>query len=144
MSWTKIEIPLPRFAAEEVSAALMDLGAEGVYERWERVPQFPPLTSHLTMEQIDQATLTMPVTLEAYFKNIDDPLFEKIQTRMRELQPLYNGWKTFQLHKEEIKEEDWLAKWKENFHSLRVSDRIVISPSWEKSNYPKDQVVIYS
>jgi ribosomal protein L11 methyltransferase len=31
-----------------------------------------------------------------------------------------------------IEQEDWLAKWKENFKSFKVGDRITISPPWEK------------
>jgi len=31
-----------------------------------------------------------------------------------------------------IEQDDWLAKWKENFKSFKIGDRITISPPWEK------------
>jgi len=33
-----------------------------------------------------------------------------------------------------IEQQDWLAKWKENFRSFKVGDRITICPPWERND----------
>jgi ribosomal protein L11 methyltransferase len=45
-----------------------------------------------------------------------------------------------------IEQEDWLAKWKENFKSFKVGDRITIAPPWEAldttGSAPLDIVIV--
>lgn len=43
---------------------------------------------------------------------------------------------------EKIEEKDWQSEWKKGFVSFTIGDRIVVKPSWEKSDFPKDKLVI--
>ena len=142
MKWTKIRVPLPASSAEEVSAILMEMGANGVQEIWRNLPTFPPLVTHLSLDQIKEGVGTEDVLLEAYFPQLKSKQFQDIQSRLRTIQPLFPEWKTFSLHREGVKEEDWLAKWKADFHALQVGKKLTISPSWEKEGGSKNRVVI--
>ena len=42
----------------------------------------------------------------------------------------------------EIKREDWSEVWKEYFHPMRVSDRVVIKPSWETFVADEEDLII--
>jgi ribosomal protein L11 methyltransferase len=41
-----------------------------------------------------------------------------------------------------VKEEDWANNWKKYYKPLKVSNRIVIKPSWEQYNSKDDEVVL--
>ncbi|MBO7448897.1 MAG: 50S ribosomal protein L11 methyltransferase [Clostridiales bacterium] len=42
-----------------------------------------------------------------------------------------------------VKDEDWANKWKADYKSFRISDRIVICPSWEEVEVDPDTKVVY-
>lgn len=41
-----------------------------------------------------------------------------------------------------VKDEDWANNWKADYKSFRISDRVVICPSWEETEFAPDDVVI--
>lgn len=43
---------------------------------------------------------------------------------------------------EKIKKEDWAHSWKKFFHVEKVSDRIVIKPSWEEYQAVEDEIIV--
>ena len=42
----------------------------------------------------------------------------------------------------EIENTDWSKKWKENWKPSKISDRIVVCPSWEKYEAQNDEIII--
>ncbi|MCK8815920.1 50S ribosomal protein L11 methyltransferase [Natroniella sulfidigena] len=42
----------------------------------------------------------------------------------------------------ELQEEDWANNWKENFKPLKVTDKIVIKPTWEDYQASADEIII--
>ena len=42
----------------------------------------------------------------------------------------------------EVSDEDWKDKWKEYFKPLKITDHLVIKPSWEKYDKKKDEMII--
>ena len=60
---------------------------------------------------------------------------------------LENWHDSFQFSKsvvsiEKIKKEDWAHSWKKFFHVEKVSDRIVIKPSWEEYQAVEDEIIV--
>jgi len=41
-----------------------------------------------------------------------------------------------------VKDEDWANNWKADYKSFRISDRVIICPSWEDTKFAEDDVVI--
>ena len=41
-----------------------------------------------------------------------------------------------------LRREDWAESWKRHFHAFRVSERLVVKPSWEEIEIRPDDVVI--
>ncbi|MFC2074715.1 50S ribosomal protein L11 methyltransferase [Bdellovibrionota bacterium] len=143
MSWSKLSILLPVSAAEEVSSVLVNLGSSGVEEIWSEPISIPPLSKHLTEEEIEGAKpQSKSVTIEAYFKDLTEKKLEEITNRLRKMKSIFSDWKNLEIKRTSVKEEDWLEKWKTNFHALRVGKRIVVAPSWETGDFSEKDCVI--
>ena len=41
-----------------------------------------------------------------------------------------------------VKDEDWANNWKADYKSFRISDRVIICPSWEETEFQPEDVVI--
>ena len=41
-----------------------------------------------------------------------------------------------------VKDEDWANNWKADYKSFRISDRVIICPSWEDTKFADEDVVI--
>ena len=41
-----------------------------------------------------------------------------------------------------VKDEDWANNWKADYKSFRISDRVIICPSWEETEFKPEDVVI--
>ena len=56
------------------------------------------------------------------------------------------GWSepgiTWSSKVEFVEDRDWQDSWKEHFHTQRVSDRVVIKPSWESTSVPEGVHVV--
>ena len=48
----------------------------------------------------------------------------------------------FELFHSEVDEEDWAESWKAHFHPVKISDRIVVCPSWELYNARGDEIIL--
>ncbi len=80
----------------------------------------------------------------AYFP-ADEPesgLRTAISRYLQELRELLNVEFASNIHVEIIKNRDWNAEWKKQWHSLRISDNILIKPSWESKPQDAPSVVI--
>lgn len=49
---------------------------------------------------------------------------------------------TFRITCSDVDEEDWSESWKRHFHPVRVTDRIVVRPSWRAYDPGDDEIVI--
>ncbi len=68
-----------------------------------------------------------PAEIDRYFKaianNFDNPSFKMIESDI-------------------VENKDWLAGWKESFRPIRITRRIVVSPSWTIPTPKNDELII--
>lgn len=69
-------------------------------------------------------------------------VFQTIKQRMKDISaylPVGKGEITYTF----VKDEDWENNWKKDYKSFRISDRAVISPSWENYEPQNEEKVIF-
>ncbi len=134
MKWAEISIQTSHEATEAVADIFHELGASGV------VIEDPELVNAYRRSgswdycDIPEELNTEVVTIKSYL-----PVDEFLDDKLREFEERINGLHEHDLDKgrgcincREVQEEDWASAWKEYFHPLRVSEHIVIKPSWEE------------
>lgn len=112
--WFEITAQGPAEAEEEITALLINAGSRGVLEG----------------EQDGKKILT------AYIP-ADLPL-RKIKIKLRERLKAY-GWSC---KASLFENQDWLAKWKGHIKPIKVSDRLVIKPTWKKVAKKPGRIII--
>lgn len=112
--WFEITANGPAQTAEDATAILINAGSRGVLE-----------------EEQDGKKI-----LRAYIP-ADSPL-RKIKIRLKERLKAY-GWSC---KAGLFENQDWLAKWKEHIKPIRVSDRLVIKPTWKKAAKKPGRIII--
>ena len=134
MKWAEISIQTSHEATEAVANIFHDLGASGV------VIEDPELVNTYRRSgswdycDIPEELETEVVTIKAYL-----PVDEFLDDKLRLFEEQVNRLAEHNLDKgrgcincREVMEEDWASSWKEFFHPVRVSEHIVIKPSWEE------------
>ncbi len=48
----------------------------------------------------------------------------------------------YEMYIAECSDEDWQDEWKKYFHTVRISDKIIVKPSWEKYDSIGNEIVI--
>jgi ribosomal protein L11 methyltransferase len=128
--WIEIKIIVPLSEVDVVANILIEQGANGIVE--ENQPQ-----------SMSCVSVSNNVLLKTYIKK--DAAAKKhltaIKNYLASLSSL-TGISEFSLTTNEIEDEDWNALWKSFFQPLKVTNRIVIKPTW--TNYWKraDEIVI--
>lgn len=112
--WFEITANGPAETAEDVTAILINAGSRGVLE-----------------EEQDGKKI-----LRAYIP-ADAPL-HKTKIRIEEQLKAY-GWSC---KASLFENQDWLAKWKEHIKPIRVSDRLVIKPTWKKAAKKPGRIIV--
>lgn len=144
MKWSEISIQTSHEATEAVANIFHDLGASGV------VIEDPELINTYRRSgswdycDIPEELETEVVTIKAYL-----PVDEFLDDKLRVFEERFNSLKEHDLdkgrgciHCQEVQEEDWASSWKEFFHPVRVSEHIVIKPSWEDYLPAEDDIII--
>ena len=144
MKWAEISIQTTHEATEAVANIFHDLGAKGV------VIEDPELINAYRRSgaweycDIPEEENTEVVTVKAYL-----PADTSLREKMRLFETRINSLASNNLDKgrgaialREIQEEDWASSWKKFFHPVKVGERIVIKPTWEKYEALEDDLVI--
>lgn len=144
MKWAEISIQTSHEATESVANIFHDLGASGV------VIEDPVLISAYRRSGAwDYCELPEPVDIETVvvkaYLPVDDMLDDKLgifEQMVGELaEHNINAGRRI-INCREVQEEDWATAWKDYFHTIKVSDRIIIKPSWESYTPAVDDIVI--
>lgn len=144
MKWSEISIQTSHEATEAIANIFHDLGASGV------VIEDPELVNTYRRSgswdycDIPEELETEVVTIKAYLP-VDEFLDDKLRVFEERVNRLQDhdldkgrGW----INCREVQEEDWASSWKEYFHPVRVSEHIVIKPSWEDYVPAEDDIII--
>lgn len=144
MQWVEVSIQTTHAATEAVADIFHSLGAGGV------VIEDPLLLNNLrdsgTWElcAIPEQENTEIVVVTAYFPD-DNELHGRLSTVEEEMAAIEErigfcrfGRTCFRT----ISEKDWENEWKQFFHTTRVSEHLVIKPTWEKYEaLPEDKII---
>lgn len=125
-SWQKIVLTLPESYSDIIASFLSELTGAAVEQSTTLGSSGSSSTDQVIayIEENDQVQNSL--------ERLDDflsPLSE---------QPDFS----YQLTTERIIEEDWNKNWKQHFHPFKLTDRLVIKPSWEEYTPQGEEVVI--
>mgnify|MGYP000914070060 CR=1 FL=1 len=148
MDWTEISIKTSQEGADIAAQAFYEVGITGL------VIEDPDELSQLSKEEffwdyIDESmvgTSDGTVVIKAYLSS-DSSLGEKLSLIKDKINWLKNrdlgvDLGSLDIELASVREEDWSNTWKKYYKPMKVSDRIVIKPSWETYNKKKGQVIL--
>jgi len=148
VDWTEISIKTSQEGADIAAQAFYEVGITGL------VIEDPDELSQLSKEEffwdyIDESmvgTSDGTVVIKAYLSS-DSSLGEKLSLIKDKINWLKNrdlgvDLGSLDIELTSVREEDWSNTWKKYYKPMKVSDRIVIKPSWETYNKKKGQVIL--
>ncbi|MGV8058113.1 MAG: 50S ribosomal protein L11 methyltransferase [Smithellaceae bacterium] len=131
--WLKIEIAAPGELMDALGNFLTETGAQGVFQET-LAPPFP--------EDFPEAQTGE--TIKAYFP--EDVRSEKRITAIRKylesLKEIFSDLPAPALNTEIISDPDWGEQWKKYFKPIRVSNNIIVKPTWERYAPSSRDIVI--
>lgn len=145
MNWNEVVVTTTHIASDVVCDMLEELGSSGVviidpYDIKEEIEK-PNTLDYADDEFLN--SLGEDVDIKAYFSEdiAKDELILKIQEKLEFMSQFIDvGKKTIQFNV--VNGEDWATSWKKYYKPIRISDRVVIKPSWEEYEPKEDDVVI--
>lgn len=145
MNWNEVVVTTTHIASDVVCDMLEELGSSGVviidpYDIKEEIEK-PNTLDYADDEFLN--SLGEDVDIKAYFSEdiAKDELILKIQEKLEFMSQFIDvGKKTIQFNV--VNGEDWATSWKKYYKPIRISDRVVIKPSWEEYEPKNDDVVI--
>lgn len=145
MKWIEIKIRTTEEAYDAVGEMLTSIGAGGVaIEDPNDIRR--EVAKPNTLDYADDeflSNLGEDVIIKAYFPGTQN-LSELIQLIKEKIQYISNFLNTGEGYTgySEVDDEDWSTAWKKYYKPLKLSERIVIKPSWEEYIKEENQVVI--
>ncbi len=123
-TWKELRVEVHPSLAEAAANFLIEQGSPGI-----------------TQEDVKGRGLKREALI-AYFP--DDRSFDPLKKKIAKyLESISKSRRTsFLLKHRTIRQEKWAEAWKENFKPIRVSNRLVIKPPWEKWPAQKGQIVV--
>ena len=120
--FTEIKLILPQALSELFGNLLVDNGCKGY---------------------VAEGSGRDKVVLKGYLKGKlkAASLLDKVNKYTESLRKLDKSNIEVKVELTEIKEEDWSRNWRRTFKPIRVTDRIVVKPSWIKKRFPQKLVI---
>ena len=146
MNWFELRIKTTHEAIESISNYLFEIGAEGtVIEDPEDVvflQNNPGKWDMLDEKLFDQEF--EGVIIKGYIKQ-DINLIDKVSL----LKDYITNLKNFSIDPGEgsvelleVNQKNWEEEWKKNFKPIKIGNRFIISPTWEKYDLSNDEILI--
>ncbi|HEY5585541.1 MAG TPA: 50S ribosomal protein L11 methyltransferase [Ruminiclostridium sp.] len=145
MKWYEMRINTTDEASDAVSEMLTSMGAGGVAIK----DPFEIRKELLKPNSLDYAddeflaSLGDDVIISAYFHDgldIND-LLKKINDGLKNISQFLDVGKGFEGYNE-VDDEDWATSWKKYYKPFKLTDRIVIKPTWEEYNALTSDVIV--
>ena len=145
MNWNEVVVTTTHMASDAVCDMLETLGSSGVviidpYDIKEEIKK-PNTLDYADDEFLN--SLGEDVDIKAYFGEdvAKDELILKIQEKLEFMSQFIDvGKKTIKFNV--VNGEDWKTSWKKYYKPIRISDRVIIKPSWEEYTPKEDDIVI--
>ncbi len=149
MEWTEVKIYTSTEGIEPVTAALLEIGVNGIQVEDDNELKDFLNTSSQYWDYVDEELLNKPVgetKITVYVS--DNPYGEEILLNIKEamdrLRSMDLGIDPGRLHIETVSnlnDEEWLNKWKDYYKPFNIGKRILIKPVWEEVENPENRVV---
>lgn len=124
--WVEVKVEVLCDRADVVSAYLIGMGSNGVVTGGGAVDAFD-----ICEESGEKAEV------KAYFSP------DEASLKVSDLREFLEGiGPEFELSVSNIESDDWAHKWKEFFKPERLTDRIVVKPTWERYSAQEGEIVI--
>jgi len=145
MKWYEIRVNTTDEASDAVSEMLTSMGAGGVAIK-DPFDIRKELLKPNTLDYADDeflASLGDEVIIQAYFQDgleITD-LLKKINDGLHNISQFLDVGKGFEGYGE-VDDEDWSTSWKKYYKPFKLTDRIVIKPTWEEYNALLSDIIV--
>lgn len=144
MDWLKIGIRTQKEAEEIFSALLMEAGAKGVSVEGDNEAC---AKGGLPWDYLDEEVLEkVPFCVAAFFPcdGSEREILADIKERVRRVKGMNLGVPLgrLEISARTVREEDWENAWKAYFKPVKISDFVVIKPTWEDYSAAPEDVVI--
>jgi ribosomal protein L11 methyltransferase len=140
MEWVKLAVSINEDASEMISEILLESGAAGTQVTGGSLPETDGY-GEIPINQIEEgcrvcAYFPMDEEMEGRIAQVKERLLRLMETDL--------GFDpgTLQLSTESVDEKDWENEWKKYFKPQRVSDFVVIKPTWEPYTPASDETVV--
>jgi ribosomal protein L11 methyltransferase len=132
--WLKIEVSAPAALVDALGNFLTESGAQGVFQE--------SLAPANTLEDFPDSVIDEK--LQAYFPydNRSEKKLAALQKYMDSLVEIFPDTEKPSFTTEIICDPDWGEQWKKYFKPIRVSDNIIIKPTWERYTPASRDIVI--
>jgi ribosomal protein L11 methyltransferase len=130
--WLKIEVSAPAELMDALGNFLTETGAQGVFQE-----TIEPQPGDFPEPKICE-------TIEAYFP-LDvrsEKRISAVQKYVESLNEIFPDLPASSLKTETIIDPDWGEQWKKYFKPIRVSNNIIIKPTWERYTPSSRDIVI--
>lgn len=134
--WVEITIQTPPELVDALSNFMEELGADGVFQEVEPIPDESGFNGPAASPKEEKIKSYLPwshgikkqtARIEAYIDSLSS-IFPKLEKP--------------RISTKTIVDPDWAEQWKKHFKPLRVSDNIVIKPTWERYSPAGRDIVI--
>jgi ribosomal protein L11 methyltransferase len=124
LKWQQIIIRTTHQAYPAASDFLQQLGVSGI-----------------SKEKLESEDDELAVT--AYIKDLPgQELVQKITAKLSSLKEYNLEVGSGKIEIAEVEDKDWTASWKENFHPVKLTDKIVVKPSWEDYQSKEGEIIL--
>ncbi|MBO8168818.1 MAG: 50S ribosomal protein L11 methyltransferase [Thermoanaerobacteraceae bacterium] len=144
MEWQEISVTTTETAMEAVADIFYKVGAAGVVIEDPRV-----IDAYLKEKKWDYYELPLEsleaesVVVKGYLP-VDERLprlLATIRESLDKLQQYFDDYRA-EITLEKVREQDWANAWKAYYKPIKVSERIVIKPTWEHYRPGEDEIII--
>lgn len=134
MKWTQYTLNTTTEATDMISYTLSELGVEGI-EVEDHIPLTESEKQQMFVDILPETTPDDKNAIIRFYRDTDedkDAFVKLVNDALDELRSFMDIGEA-RLDISETADKDWINNWKEFFHTFRVSDRLVIKPTWETS-----------
>lgn len=135
MKWVEVEINTSKAASDVLSEICRELGASGVVlEDGEEIAEM--VQNSPVFEYIDDSILkNLPegVTIKAYYPDDEnsDSVISAIKGKIKLVSNYFDTGKA-DIRSRVVDDEDWASNWKKFYKPFKITEHIVIKPTWEQ------------
>ncbi len=147
MKWTQYTLKTTTEVTDMISYTLGELGVEGI-EIEDHIPLTEDEKRQMFVDILPETAADDGNAIIRFYRDPEEDhesFLQKVNNALDELKDFIDiGEGTVEIS--ETADKDWMNNWKEFFHAFRVSDKLVIKPTWEEgvdvADYKPEDIVI--